>query len=284
MKKLSQNLKLFIAISVLWIIFAYIFIILDVRYPDSEEYLEFLLFTAPVWISWLAYWIWGDNFVEFLNRLRSRIGFLRKQTSSKRTKEFTENNISPKTQQNSINQISESTEPRNVDTHVSLMTDSNNNSDNVSAYTSMRWLKFLAVLYLVNIILSILNPSIYAEILSGIDGYSYSLGTFLVLCILPLFIAFLRFIFFSKPRNREFLTATNYLYLFLVFLFGILNYISMMYELEIGVFYYFDWQKILEFLATHAIFGLVFLGFPIFYIIYENRKLKQKQGKSKKSK
>lgn len=280
MHKLTQKLKLFITISLIWIIFAYIFIILDVRYPDSEEYLTFLFFTAPVWISWLAYWIWGDNFIDFLKELRNRIRFLPIKTSVKRTKDISQNNITPSTQQNSINRISESAEPRNVGTLVNLMTDSNSNSPNVSAYTPMRWLKFLAVLYLVNIILSILNPSSYAEILSGISAYMYSLGTYLGLCIFPFFIASLRLLFFSKPRNREFLTATNYVYLFLVLLSGVSVYIRMMYELEIGVFYYFDGEQILDYLAGHAFGVLLLFGLPIYRIFDGNRKFKKRIDKS----
>lgn len=277
MKKLSQKLKLFIAISIIWITFAYIFIILDVRYPDSEEYLEFLLFTAPVWISWLGFWIWGDSFIEFLNGLRNRIGLLPKITSNNRTKEFTQNNIVQNPQKNLINQISKSTEKKEVEIAASAEADSNENGD---SYNPMKWLKFLAVLYLVNILLSILNPSTYAEILSGIDGYFYSLGTYIGLCILPFFFAFLRILLFSKPRNREFLTSTNYVYLFLSLLSGVVFYTQMMTELKIGVFYYFDGEQIFGFLAAHVIIGIVILGFPIYYIIDENKRFKKRIDRS----
>lgn len=134
MNKLSQKLKLFIAISILWFIFAYIFIILDVRYPDSEEYLTFLLFTAPVWVSWLSFWIWGDSFVEFFSRLKIHMGFVPKQTTRKNDLQFSKNNITSKTENILTNHASIRTEKKYVEAAASPEASSNYHSEYIPPY------------------------------------------------------------------------------------------------------------------------------------------------------
>jgi hypothetical protein len=77
LKNLSVKRKVIISLSLMWTVLSFIVAIYIIAEDGSSDVLEnfltslisFLIFTAPVWMYWIALWIWGKSVEKLINNL-----------------------------------------------------------------------------------------------------------------------------------------------------------------------------------------------------------------------
>jgi len=75
LKSLSVKRKIIISLSLVWAVLSFIVAIYIIVEDGSSDVLEnfltflisFLIFTAPVWIYWTVFWIWGESAEKLTN-------------------------------------------------------------------------------------------------------------------------------------------------------------------------------------------------------------------------
>jgi len=276
MKYDSPKFRLFIAISIILQYVIFFIINESTNRWDSNESLAFFIFSSPIWLFWVAVWIWQDKFKTFFN-------------SSSRTQDKIEKRkiISLSNQKKSETFFSNANSI--FDEGKKEATSSARIIEEIQTYkrkkftTLKRWILFLLFTFISAIILNYFDPR-NIDLFKGetMKPFAHTLGTFSGLIIIPIIIALITRLVRKQSTPLGFFT-TFYILIFVWMLITVYTYFGLFSYLKINPLdVLFDSYHI-GFLLSSLFVTVLFFGVIYRVIKVEEKNFKKRWSQEKNS-